>query len=46
MSTYGESPYNEEKNNLHDEIMYFLESHPISELVSIVAYAIECKENN
>ena len=38
---YGESDYCSEKNNLYDEIKYFLENHPISELLEIVADVIE-----
>ena len=41
MSMYGESDYNERKNNLYDEIKWFLEDHPISELLQIVADVIE-----
>ena len=41
MSMYGESDYSCEKNNLYDEIKYFLENHPISELLKIVADVIE-----
>ena len=36
MSMYGESDYNCEKNNLYDELKYFLEEHPLSELLEIV----------
>ncbi len=41
MSMYGESDYNSQKNNIYDEIKMFLEEHPISELLQIVADVIE-----
>ena len=41
MSMYGESHYAEEKNDIFYKIREFLKSHPISELVRIVADAIE-----
>ena len=44
MSMYGESPYNRDKENLLWEIERFLEEHPTSELISIIADAIERKE--
>ena len=44
MSMYGESPYNEEKNDFLSEIEMFLENHPLSELLQIVADAVERKE--
>ena len=43
MSMYGESNYNEEKNNLYDELEEFLHDHPISELIKIVSDVIEGK---
>jgi len=45
MSMYGESDYNREKNNLYDDLKYFLEDHPVSELLRIVADVIEESEN-
>lgn len=45
MSMYGESDYNREKNNLYDDLKYFLEDHPVSELLRIVADVIEEGEN-
>ena len=45
MSKYGESDYNREKNNLYDDLKYFLEDHPVSELLRIVADVIEEGEN-
>ena len=45
MSMYGESPYNEQKNHIYDEMGYFLEEHPISELLKIVADVVEDKES-
>lgn len=44
MSMYGESEYNSQKNNIYDEIKWFLEEHPVSELLQIVADAVERKE--
>ena len=41
MSMYGESEYNSQKNNIYDEIKWFLEEHPISELLQIVADVVE-----
>ena len=47
MSMYGDSDYNNHKNNLYDEIKWFLEDHPISELMQIVTDVIRCeKEDN
>ncbi len=37
MSLYGDSSYDSEKNNLYDELRNFLENHPISEMLQIVA---------
>ncbi len=37
MSMYGDSSYNNEKNSLYDELTDFLENHPISEMLQIVA---------
>ncbi len=37
MSMYGDSSYSNEKNNLYDELKNFLENHPISEMLQIVA---------
>lgn len=41
MSYFG----NNEKDNLVEEIMDFLQNHPVSELLQVVSYAAECKEN-
>lgn len=41
MSMYGESPYNGEKNDMYEYIKEFLETHPISELINIVADVVE-----
>lgn len=41
MSMYGDSEYNRDKNNIYDEIRSFLEDHPMSELLQIVADAAE-----
>ena len=46
MSMYGESEYNNQKNNLYDEIKWFLEDHKISELLSIVADVIEWEKED
>lgn len=40
MSMYGDSSYNRQKNNLYDELKWFLEDHPASELIQIVADVI------
>jgi len=45
MSMYGDSEHGCQMNNLYDEINQFLESNPISELLKIVADAVEQKEN-
>lgn len=44
MSYYGDSPYNMSKEALLNEIESFLEEHPVSELISIVADAVEITE--
>ena len=44
MSMYGDSPYNQDKNNIYDEIEDFIETHPISELIQIVADVIRRHE--
>lgn len=41
MSMYGESSYNNEKNSLYDELTDFLENHPISEMLQIVADVVK-----
>ena len=41
MSMYGESEYNSQKNDIYDEIKWFLEEHPVSELLRIIADVIE-----
>lgn len=41
MSMYGDSSYNNEKNNLYDELTDFLENHPISEMLQIVADVVK-----
>ncbi len=45
MSMYGESHYNEQKNNLYEELEIFLQEHPIFELLQIVADVVENKTN-
>lgn len=40
MSMYGEGDYNEEKNDIYDEIERFLQDHPISELLRIISDVI------
>lgn len=44
MSMYGESPYSEEKNDMYSYIKQFLETHPISELIHIIADVVESEE--
>ena len=41
MSMYGDGEYYHEKNNLYDELKYFLEGHPVSEMLQIVADVVE-----
>ena len=41
MSMYGDSNYANEKNNLYNEMKWFLEDHPVSELIQIVADVVE-----
>ena len=41
MSMYGESEYNSQKNDIYDEIKWFLEEHPVSELLQIIAHVVE-----
>ena len=45
MSMYGDSEYNMDKNNIYDEIRWFLEGHPMSELLQIVADVVEAIES-
>ena len=45
MSMYGDDHYGQQKNDLLYEIEQFLEEHPVSELLEIVADAVERKEN-
>ena len=40
MSMYGDDENGRNKNNLHDEMVQFLEEHPVSELLELVATAI------
>ena len=44
MSMYGESPYNNEKNDLYSAIEDFLQTHPLHELLQIVTDVIENEE--
>lgn len=44
MSMYGDSPYTNEKNDIYDEILRFLETHPASELMQIIGDVLERKE--
>ena len=37
---------NRDKDNLEEEIRWFLEDHTIGELMAVVSYCIESKENN
>jgi len=43
MSMYGDGSYNTQMNNLYDEMRWFLEDHPVSELIQIVADAVKDK---
>ena len=40
MSMYGESSYNREKEDIYNEIKCFLDDHPISELLNVIADVI------
>lgn len=42
MGMYGDTNYM--KNDLYDSIKEFLDTHPVSELMQVVADAIEAKE--
>lgn len=44
MSMYGDSSYAYEKENIYDEILMFLETHPASELMQIIVDVLERKE--
>lgn len=46
MSMYGESEYNSQKNNIYDEIKWFLEEHPVSELLRIIADVVELEQES
>lgn len=46
MSMYGDSSYNNEKNNLYDELKYFLEDHPVSEMLQIVTDVVRYEAEN
>lgn len=46
MSMYGDSEYNSEKNDLYDEIKWFLEEHSVSELLQIIADVVELEVEN
>jgi len=46
MSMYGDSSYSNEKNNIYDEIKWFLENHPISELLQIVADVVKLERED
>ena len=46
MSMYGESEYNLQKNNMYNEIKWFLEEHPVSELLQIIADVVEREVEN
>ena len=45
MSMYGDDHYGMSKEYLFNEIEEFLEEHPISELLEVVADAIRDKES-
>ena len=44
MSMYGDDEHGRQMNNLYDEIKYFLENNPISELLKIVTDVVEEQE--
>ena len=37
MSMYGDGRYNDDRNELYDEIKDFLKTHPIYELMEIIS---------
>lgn len=41
MSMYGDDRYGSQKNDIYDEIKEFLEEHPVSELLQIVADVVK-----
>ena len=41
MSMYGDDRYHSQMNDIYDEIKRFLEDHSVSELLTIVADAVE-----
>ena len=43
---YGEGEYNSQKNNIYDEIKWFLEEHPVSELLQIITDVIKWEVEN
>ncbi len=43
MSRYGDSEYANEKNDISYEIEAFLETHPVEELLRIIADILEWK---
>lgn len=45
MSMYGDSDYNRQKNDIYDELKRFLEDHPVSELIQIVADVVSETES-
>ena len=46
MSMYGDSDYANDKNYIYDEIKEFLETHPVSELLSIISNVLEYEKEN
>lgn len=41
MSMYGDGCYNDDRNELYDEIKDFLKTHPIYELMEIISHVFE-----
>ena len=46
MSMYGDGEYYSQMNNIYDEMKLFLENHPVSELLKIVADLVERYEES
>ncbi len=46
MSMYGDDSNGREKNDLYDNIKYFLKEHPVSELLKIVADVLIREKDN
>ena len=45
MSMYGDSEYNMDKEDIYDRMKDFLESHPLHELLEVLADVVEFVED-